>query len=339
MKNIIIYGTGTVANSLFRRLNSKNVNLICFAVDNYKENNSDNTNFQKNSPLIIDSKSINNYDYDYVVIGFSKVEIGINNLLRLKVPKEKIIGYMPIPDDVNFLNRIESICNKESSSYLNDSEIGNLFNITPLKLHPCTMSTHNVCEEIIEWDFVRHQTLYLLSEEINHRNLSGAVAELGVYKGDFSKKINFVFPNKDLYLFDTFEGFEQKDIKSDQTVLSANSELEKFRNTSVEYVLNNIPNPNKCIVKKGYFPDTFDLDDSIKFCFVSIDVDLYSPIKAGLEVFYPRLVPGGYIMVHDYNSLGYIGTKKAVLEYCSCHHLSFTPIPDNAGSVVISKPM
>lgn len=39
MKNIIIYGTGTVANSLFRRLNSKNVNLICFAVDNYKENN------------------------------------------------------------------------------------------------------------------------------------------------------------------------------------------------------------------------------------------------------------------------------------------------------------
>jgi O-methyltransferase len=33
---------------------------------------------------------------------------------------------------------------------------------------------------------------------------------------------------------------------------------------------------------------------------VLLDADLFAPIKAGLELFWPRLVPGGLILVHDY---------------------------------------
>ncbi len=39
----------------------------------------------------------------------------------------------------------------------------------------------------------------------------------------------------------------------------------------------------------------------IKFCFVSIDVDLAQPTAEGVTLFYERLVPGGVIIVHDYN--------------------------------------
>ena len=38
------------------------------------------------------------------------------------------------------------------------------------------------------------------------------------------------------------------------------------------------------------------------FCFVSIDTDLYKPTYVGLSEFYPKLVKGGVIIIHDYNS-------------------------------------
>ena len=37
------------------------------------------------------------------------------------------------------------------------------------------------------------------------------MAELGVYRGEFAKEINKVFPDRTLYLFDTFEGFAEQD--------------------------------------------------------------------------------------------------------------------------------
>jgi hypothetical protein len=61
-------------------------------------------------------------------------------------------------------------------------------------------------------DFTRHAALELYSLEIKRLKVPGAVAELGVYRGEFAKLINTLFPTKKLYLFDTFTGFHQKDI-------------------------------------------------------------------------------------------------------------------------------
>jgi hypothetical protein len=36
---------------------------------------------------------------------------------------------------------------------------------------------------------------------------------------------------------------------------------------------------------------------------------------AGLEYFYPRMVNGGILLVHDYFSEGYKGVKEAVKEF------------------------
>ena len=61
------------------------------------------------------------------------------------------------------------------------------------------------------YDYVRLSTLELVSYEINSRGLTGSVAELGVYKGKFARYINQYFPERPFYLFDTFEGFDQRD--------------------------------------------------------------------------------------------------------------------------------
>src|SRR4051812_16295074 len=62
------------------------------------------------------------------------------------------------------------------------------------------------------FDYIRLSTLELVSFEINQRKLQGNVAELGVYQGKFAKHINKYFPERLLYLFDTFQGFDKSDV-------------------------------------------------------------------------------------------------------------------------------
>lgn len=184
-------------------------------------------------------------------------------------------------------------------------------------------------------DYVRLSSLELCAYEINSRQLAGSVAELGVYQGDFAEKINLAFPDRKLYLFDTFEGFDDRD-----TVVDAANDFsdgkQDFSKTSVPAVLSKMKYPGQCIVKKGYFPESAaGVDDN--FCFVSIDVDLYQPTVEGLTYFYSRLVAGGYIFVHDFNNDQYKGIRQAVVEFSANHQVAYFPLSDGGGSVIIAK--
>ena len=97
-----------------------------------------------------------------------------------------------------------------------------------------------------------------------------------------------------------------------------------------------MPFPQQCIIKQGYFPNTV-IDLQEVFAFVSIDADLYDPIYAGLNYFYPLLSKGGCIFIHDYNNDGYKGAKQAVRQFCSENNISFLPLPDSAGTAIIMK--
>ncbi|MCK9612327.1 MAG: macrocin O-methyltransferase [Bacteroidales bacterium] len=184
-------------------------------------------------------------------------------------------------------------------------------------------------------DYVRYFMLELCYEEIIANNVKGNTAELGVYKGDFSRQINYLFSDRKIYLFDTFKGFDTKDIRIDQENEFSYGNQD-FSDTSVDAVMKKMPYPDNCIIKKGFFPETaFGISDS--FCFVSIDADLFKPIYEGLNFFYPLLEKGGYIFVHDYNNNLYKGAKQAVLKFCKENNISFIPIPDTCGTVIILK--
>jgi len=184
-------------------------------------------------------------------------------------------------------------------------------------------------------DYIRVTTAELCAREIYHRNVEGSVAEVGVYKGDFASVLNELFPTKKLYLFDTFEGFNQKDSAKERENNFSTS-TQDFSHTSIEKVLQKMPFPHLCEIRKGYFPETAqNIEES--FCFVSLDADLYQPIYTGLEYFYPRLSKGGYIFIDDYNNEYYKGSKEAVREFCGKHAISFVPIPDGCGGVIITK--
>jgi O-methyltransferase len=185
-------------------------------------------------------------------------------------------------------------------------------------------------------DYVRVATLELLAYEIIKKNVPGSVVELGVYRGAFAKYLNQGFSNRTLYLFDTFSGFDEKDMATEK-VINPNLQHQDFSATSVQEMLDLLPYPQNCVVKMGTFPDTFKGMEGEHFALVSLDADLYAPTLAGLELFYQRLSKGGYIMVHDFNNALYEGCRKAVEEFCTKMNLSYTPISDIGGSVILAK--
>lgn len=154
------------------------------------------------------------------------------------------------------------------------------------------------------------------------RNLEGAVAEVGVYRGGSAKVICEVKGNKPLYLFDTFEGMPDERISDSKDVWKKGTHTE----TSLWQVQTYINKYPEVYYVQGVFPDSISqytehAIENLSFSFVHLDVDLYQSTLDTLVFFYPRMVPGGRIVSHNYNLRKRIdgcstaGVKAAFMEY------------------------
>ena len=201
---------------------------------------------------------------------------------------------------------------------------------------------------------LRLASLRLLAEQIRERDIPGSIAELGVYQGAFAAELNRVFPERKLYLFDTFKGFDEADLITERKLGGRNAfaSAGDFSDTSTDYVLRKMSNPASVYICQGSFPDSLDRGanradgkatvtaadlKAEHFAGVSLDTDLYEPTLAGLHFFYPRLNPGGFILLHDYHSAQYPGVHRAVVEFLKKHDLYCVPLADLHGTAVIIK--
>lgn len=237
--------------------------------------------------------------------------------------------------DVN--NKLVLLCS-DSEEYYNEIR-EQIFGIFPFSQVIDVFSNSMYYDADIYFSSVQYTDdriahLELAAREIYHNKVAGDIAECGVYKGGFSRYIARFLPDRLLYLFDTFSGFNKKDLQDDKL---PEDMLDMFNDTTVEMVLNNIGHHVKAVVRKGWFPDTTVGLENNKYAFVSLDTDLYAPILAGLEYFWPRLSPGGYIFVHDFGGLQ--GVNRAVKEFCKRMHISYIRLSDYNTSAVLQKPL
>lgn len=161
------------------------------------------------------------------------------------------------------------------------------------------------------------------------KKIQGDVAEAGVFQGEFAKVINKSFPDRKLYLFDTFEGFDSRDIAYEEKYSFSDEKRGHLNMTSEDMVIQKMTYPQNCIVKKGYFPETAGGIDG-RFCFVNLDMDLYKPTLEGLYFFWDKMETGGIILVHDYFSDAYKGVESAVEEFVAkMRDVQLFPIGDS----------
>ncbi|MDR1874168.1 MAG: hypothetical protein LBQ90_04015 [Synergistaceae bacterium] len=190
---------------------------------------------------------------------------------------------------------------------------------------------------LVEFD-ARYPELERSARTIRERGIPGAAAELGVYRGDFAAEINRAFPDRKLYLFDTFEGFCERDVEVERRSGFSSAGAGDFGDVDPEAVQGRLPFPEMAVFRRGIFPGSASgLED--EFCFVSLDADLFVPVYEGLNYFYPRLRRGGCILLHDCDNLRFRGAGEAVRRYCSEHDLFVQFLWDMHGSAVLRKPV
>lgn len=179
----------------------------------------------------------------------------------------------------------------------------------------------------------RERSFYQYAKEL--KDIPGVCAEVGVFRGDTAQIINQAFSDRKLYLFDTFSGFDSRDVKPEKDNKFSAAKEGDYCDTSVECVLQKMKYPDKCIIRKGYFPETTEGVEEI-FVFVRLDVDMYKPTKAGLEWFGKRMAKGGFLISHDYYTESYSGVARAIDEYVKAHPtLQRIPVGDGLSVMLV----
>jgi hypothetical protein len=186
------------------------------------------------------------------------------------------------------------------------------------------------------WDLVRRDMFILFLKDIIINKIQGDIVELGVYKGYTAKLIHHYVPERKLFLFDTYEGFDKKDLEIEK-IRTGHNINSHFKSAGVQAVIEYIkPQNNNIIPVVGVFPQSIpeDFKDKV-FSLVHIDMDLYEPTITALNYFYPKTSKGGYILIHDYNS--WSGAREAADEFFKEKLESPVPMPDKNGSALIKK--
>ncbi len=182
------------------------------------------------------------------------------------------------------------------------------------------------------------ERLYALHAACLHvldAGLEGAVVECGVWKGGSAMMMaaslkHRGITDRDLYLFDTFEGMSKpEDVDRTFTGESAQGTFEErataedasdWCRSPLEEVMQNMratgyPGDRIHLIK-GKVEDT--LPSSMPeqpIALLRLDTDWYSSTRHELVQLFPKLVHGGVLIIDDFGH--WEGARKAVLEYFS----------------------
>lgn len=155
----------------------------------------------------------------------------------------------------------------------------------------------------------------------------GDFAEVGVYQGSTARLLCEVKGDKNLRLFDTFEGLPEDSPEKDAGVHRTGQYACSLESVS-EY-LKDFPNVT---YHKGIFPESTKDVPEAEYSLAHFDVDLYDGTLACLEYFYPRMIPGGIILSHDYALLD--GVEAAFDEFFEDKEESVIELPSTQCMVI-----
>ena len=275
-------------------------------------------------------RDIVNENYSLIIVAISYEEIIEKKCIELGIDLNKVDFPFAISDRYLKNNKNASA---EKLLGVDYSALGN----ERIKGKPELL----INQKMYKFDYIKFKTFELCAKEIKRRKIQGSIAELGVFRGVFSRYINYVFPDRKMYLFDTFEGFIEDEIVMDEKNGIDTKWCNSFKLTDTDIVKNNMANKDNIIIRQGFFPTTAEGLEDERFAFVSLDTDFETPIYSGLRFFYPRLNKGGYIFIHDYSFefSRLQGIIKAVDRYEEEEGIMLNKVPlcDNYGTLVISK--
>lgn len=151
----------------------------------------------------------------------------------------------------------------------------------------------------------------------------GDVIECGCWHGHTAVGISTILAARGFtgrfHIFDSFEGGLSEFTARDESVFHL-SDTEKqglvrqFA-SDFDFVRSVTERFGFVDLHPGWIPAIFATFERKPVRFVHVDVDMYEPTKAALEFFWDYLVPGGCIVIDDYNHTVFEGATRAVDEF------------------------
>lgn len=171
---------------------------------------------------------------------------------------------------------------------------------------------------------VGHLTNRVLAEDV-----PGAFIETGVWRGGASAMVKGVLTfrgvrNRKLYLADSFEGLPPPDEEAFPADAGSRYHtrgrlavgVEAVKKTFRAYDL--LDDQVEFVV--GWFKDTLHKLDVPQFALIRLDGDMYESTIQAITALYPRLAPGGFIIVDDYG--GIRACREAIHDYRTEHGIT-----------------
>jgi hypothetical protein len=193
-----------------------------------------------------------------------------------------------------------------------------------------TVSKIRRCRRQAESLLTGNEAFFLFSLARAQSNLEGAMAELGVYQGSSAQIICEAKQQRPLYLFDTFCGLPQPAEGETRMLMRGQFSADL---AAVRTLLGGYAHVRFC---PGLFPQSAETADEVRFSLVHLDADLYTSTLAGLKFFYPRMVPGGIIIAHDYSTLP--GVMQAFTEFLTNKREALIELPTTQAMIVVREP-
>jgi hypothetical protein len=185
----------------------------------------------------------------------------------------------------------------------------------------------------------RVQALVEAVKYIVQKNIAGALAECGVWRGGSAMAMALTLKHlgateREIYLYDTFSGMtppSQLDISFNgmlaQHTFSATQTSPDASNwyfAPLEEVRNNVLGTGypkeKVRFITGKVEDTIPGTIPTRLALLRLDTDWYESTKHELTHLFPRLSPYGVLIIDDYGH--WQGARRAVDEYLEENHLS-----------------
>ncbi len=184
---------------------------------------------------------------------------------------------------------------------------------------------------IISEQITKDELLVILREleKVLQKKIPGDTVEMGCYEGTsalfLARMMQTYDQDKKLWLYDSFEGLPVK-TKEDESAAGEWFKEGELRASKARLAKNFVKAGLKIPeIKKAWFYelDPEDLPDQI--CFAFLDGDFYESIMDSLKLVWPKLVPGGIIVIDDYQNQALPGVGKAADEFANEHNVLVQP--------------
>lgn len=189
--------------------------------------------------------------------------------------------------------------------------------------------------------YPRLAKLYEIAKTLESEKLQGNFVECGVWKGGSAGIVADVGKNRDIWLFDSFEGCPKPtDLDITYNGQEGKEGICRADEREVRQLFFDKLRIDESRVKivRGLFEDTIPkFKDKIgPIALLHLDTDWYSSTKICLENLFDKVAKGGFVVIDDYGH--WKGCRKAVDEFIKQNNLKVKLIKTDYTEVYFQKP-